>query len=132
MPRLKSAIKRVRTSERNRKHNLHYKSAIKSVLKKIADRVDSSVQAVTLEWCNQKGVTPIPHSTNSTHIVLNAMVPGWDLTDEDIREIDQIKHDKSSTCNWQQYLISDLLAKSNTWLAELRASNMLLEELSRF
>ena len=39
MPRLKSAIKRVRTSERNRKHNLHYKSAIKSILKKVADLV---------------------------------------------------------------------------------------------
>ena len=39
MPRLKSAIKRVRTSERNRVHNLVYKTQIKTQLKKIFDFV---------------------------------------------------------------------------------------------
>ena len=36
MPRLKSAIKRVKTSERNRLHNLFYKTQIKTILKKVS------------------------------------------------------------------------------------------------
>ena len=35
MPRLKSAIKRVRTSERNRVHNLSYKTQIRTLIKKV-------------------------------------------------------------------------------------------------
>lgn len=35
MPRLKSAIKRVKTSERNRIHNLAYKTKIKTLIKKV-------------------------------------------------------------------------------------------------
>lgn len=35
MPRLKSAIKRVQTSERNRLHNLSYKTEIKTLIKKV-------------------------------------------------------------------------------------------------
>ena len=39
MPRLKSAIKRVKTSERNRVHNLTYKTQIKTLIKKVFDYV---------------------------------------------------------------------------------------------
>lgn len=39
MPRLKSAIKRVKTSERNRVHNLAYKTQIKTLIKKVQDFV---------------------------------------------------------------------------------------------
>ena len=39
MPRLKSAIKRVQTSERNRVHNLVYKTQIKTLIKKVAELV---------------------------------------------------------------------------------------------
>ena len=39
MPRLKSAIKRVKTSERNRLHNLSYKTQIKTSLKKIHEYI---------------------------------------------------------------------------------------------
>lgn len=40
MPRLKSAIKRVKTSERNRVHNLFYKTRIKTLIKKVSDMVE--------------------------------------------------------------------------------------------
>ena len=40
MPRLKSAIKRVRTSERNRLNNLVYKTQIKTITKKVIDFVE--------------------------------------------------------------------------------------------
>ena len=39
MPVTKSAIKRVKTSERNRQRNLDYKTRIKSILKKISELV---------------------------------------------------------------------------------------------
>lgn len=39
MPRLKSAIKRVKTSERNRVHNLLYKTKIKTLIKKVYNLV---------------------------------------------------------------------------------------------
>lgn len=39
MPRLKSAIKRVQTSERNRLRNLTYKSLVKTLIKKVHDLV---------------------------------------------------------------------------------------------
>ena len=39
MPRLKSAIKRVKTSERNRLNNLVYKTQIKTITKKVIDLV---------------------------------------------------------------------------------------------
>ena len=40
MPRLKSAIKRVRTSERNRLNNLVYKTQIKTITRKVLDFVE--------------------------------------------------------------------------------------------
>ena len=39
MPRLKSAIKRVQTSERNRVRNLTYKTGIKTAVKKVHELV---------------------------------------------------------------------------------------------
>ena len=41
MPRLKSAIKRVRTSERNRVNNLVYRTQIKTLTKKVIDFIES-------------------------------------------------------------------------------------------
>lgn len=39
MPRTKSAIKRVETNERNRKHNIAYKSQIRTEMKSILELV---------------------------------------------------------------------------------------------
>ena len=40
MPRLKSAIKRVKTSERNRLRNLTYTTQIKTLTRKVSDLVE--------------------------------------------------------------------------------------------
>ena len=40
MPRLKSAIKRVKTSEKSRLNNLVYKTQIKTLTKKVLDSVE--------------------------------------------------------------------------------------------
>ncbi len=39
MPRTKSAIKRTITNERNRKHNISYKSQIRTIMKSISELV---------------------------------------------------------------------------------------------
>ena len=53
MPRLKSAIRRVRTSERNRVHNLTYKTEIKTLLKKIQDFVSKSDSKLATATANE-------------------------------------------------------------------------------
>lgn len=40
MPRLKSAIKRVKTNERNRLRNLTFKSQVKTAMKKVSELKD--------------------------------------------------------------------------------------------
>ena len=53
MPRLKSAIKRVRTSERNRVHNLAYKTEIKTLLKKVFDYVSQKDSKSAIDTANE-------------------------------------------------------------------------------
>jgi ribosomal protein S20 len=40
MPNIKSAIKRVKTSEANRQHNVAYKSAVRTAIKSFNEKVD--------------------------------------------------------------------------------------------
>ncbi len=49
MPRLKSAIKRVKTSERNRVHNVAIKTEVKTLIKKVADNVSKKDSKGALE-----------------------------------------------------------------------------------
>ena len=53
MPRLKSAIKRVKTSERNRLRNLTYKTEIKTILKKVFDFVSKKDTKLAISSANE-------------------------------------------------------------------------------
>ena len=53
MPRLKSAIKRVRTSERNRLNNLVYRTQIKTLTKKVADFIESKDSKAASKAANE-------------------------------------------------------------------------------
>lgn len=53
MPRLKSAIKRVRTSERNRVHNLTYRTKIKTLIKKVFNFVSKKDAASAISSANE-------------------------------------------------------------------------------
>ncbi len=53
MPRLKSAIKRVKTSERNRLNNLVYKTQIKTVIKKVIDFVEKKDEKSAASTANE-------------------------------------------------------------------------------
>ena len=53
MPRLKSAIKRVRTSERDRQHNLVYKTQIKTFIKKLSELVSKKDATSSVKGANE-------------------------------------------------------------------------------
>ena len=53
MPRLKAAIKRVRTSERNRVHNLVYKTQIRTLIKKVGDYVSKKDSKEAIASANE-------------------------------------------------------------------------------
>lgn len=86
------------------------------ILRNIAFRVNGSVQEVILQWMNQKGVTPIPHSNNRNHTQDNMKTLQWYLTQEEMQLIDRIKEDKVSTCGWEKFLDKDLLEDSKQWI----------------
>lgn len=70
MPRLKSAIKRVKTSERNRLRNLTSKTQIKTLMKKVLDAVTQKDSKSANETANQ-AFALIDRSTTRNVIKLN-------------------------------------------------------------
>ena len=69
MPRLKSAIKRVKTSERNRVHNLVYKTQIKTLLKKVMDSVEKKDSKSAIETSNMAfALIDQAHAKNIIHL----------------------------------------------------------------
>jgi diketogulonate reductase-like aldo/keto reductase len=89
-------------------------------LRRISHRVKDSVPAVILQWMNQIGVMPIPHSKNNERIHENYKIPKWTLEDEEIKQINQIKQDKRATCQWEKFLNKDLMSKSTKWIEKLK------------
>ena len=53
MPRLKSAIKRVKTSERSRLNNLVYKTQIKTITKKVLDLIEKKDETSAAKAANE-------------------------------------------------------------------------------
>ena len=69
MPRLKSAIKRVKTSERNRVHNIAIKTKVKTLMKKVLDCVSKKDTKTALEAANEAfAVIDRAASRNIIHI----------------------------------------------------------------
>ncbi len=74
MPRLKSAIKRVKTSERNRQRNLTYTSQIKTQLKKLSELVSKKdtkaakeTADVTFALIDRATAKNVLHLRNAAH-----------------------------------------------------------------
>jgi glycerol 2-dehydrogenase (NADP+) len=57
-------------------------------LKKIAESKGKTVQQVLLMWGLQRGTSVIPKSVTASRIEANFEVDGWDLTDEEMKQID--------------------------------------------
>jgi diketogulonate reductase-like aldo/keto reductase len=56
----------------------------------IADRHGVSPQQVVLRWCIQQGTLPLPRSANPDHIGSNFDVFNFELTEEDMRAVNQL------------------------------------------
>lgn len=65
-----------------------------SVLKKIADKYNKSVAQVILRWDLQKGVVVIPGSSNPEHIQENIEIFDFELTDEEMEQINKLNRDE--------------------------------------
>jgi len=89
------------------------------ILGEIGARVQGSVQEIILQWINQKGITPIPHSKSLEHIRENLSIPKWHLSEEDMRKINGIKEGEESTCKWEKKLDQELLKKSEAWIGTI-------------
>ncbi|BCG58745.1 aldo/keto reductase [Paenibacillus sp. URB8-2] len=59
-------------------------------LKEIADKYNKSIAQVILRWDLQNGVVTIPKSTKEHRIVENASIFDFELTQEDMKQIDNL------------------------------------------
>ena len=59
-------------------------------LKKLADNKGKSVQQVLLMWGLQRGSSVIPKSVTASRIQGNFQLDGWELTDEEMKEISSL------------------------------------------
>jgi len=60
-------------------------------LKKVADAVGKSPQQVLLQWGLQRGTSVIPKSVTKSRIEANFQLDGWELTSEQMKELNDIK-----------------------------------------
>jgi len=65
-----------------------------AILKKIAEKHGKSVAQVIIRWDLQNGVVTIPKSTKEHRIIENSNVFDFNLTKEDLEEIDSINEDR--------------------------------------
>lgn len=59
-------------------------------LKKLAEKKGKTVQQVLLLWGLQRGTSVIPKSVTASRIQANFEVDGWELTDEEMKQIDSL------------------------------------------
>lgn len=73
-----------------KRHNMEEISDLLSVLEKVAENHDRTPAQVAINWVARKpGVIPIPGAKNPQQAEWNANAVGWELTDEEAREIDE-------------------------------------------
>ncbi|MBP1987345.1 aldo/keto reductase [Halolamina salifodinae] len=63
-------------------------------LREVAERHDTTVAAVCIAWAVEKGVVPIPQSTDADHIRANREATDLELTEEDVATIDGIEDEE--------------------------------------
>lgn len=64
------------------------------VLKQIANNHNKSVAQVILRWNQQRGVVVIPGSSNPDHILENISIFDFELTEEEMSEINKLNRDE--------------------------------------
>lgn len=77
-----------------KKHNMEEISDLLSILEKVAENHNRTPAQVAINWVARKpGVIPIPGAKNPQQAEWNANAVGWDLTDEEAKEIDEALED---------------------------------------
>ena len=66
------------------------------VLKDIARKFDKSIPQIILRWDIQNGVIPIPKSGNSIRLKENISIFDFELTDDDMKEINSLNEEFNS------------------------------------
>ena len=61
-----------------------------NIIKKLAEKYKKSPAQIILRWHNQKGVIVIPGSKNPEHIKDNLNIFDFELSDEDMKKIDEL------------------------------------------
>lgn len=67
-------------------------------LQKIAENHNKSVIQVVLRWDLQSGVCTIPRTANKTHMMSNADIFDFELSDEEVKIINSLNREKAT--NW--------------------------------
>lgn len=75
----------------------HGRKTDEVVLPPVAQRHGKSVSQVILRWCLQHGTVPLPKSTNPDHIKENLDIFDFELSDSEMRAIDDLS-DGTRTC----------------------------------
>ncbi|KAF2279849.1 Aldo/keto reductase [Westerdykella ornata] len=73
-----------------------------SVLKHIADKRQTSVSAVALNYNLCKGITPVVGVRKLEQAVSNCQTLGWRLSKEEIEQLDAVSFEGHTTKLWQQ------------------------------
>ena len=68
------------------------------VLREIGAKYGKSAIQVTLRWDIQSGVVSIPRTSNKNHMISNADIFDFELTDEDMQAINSLNQEKDN--NW--------------------------------
>jgi len=69
-------------------------------LVRIAEKKGKSVVQIVLRWHYQHGVATIPRSSKPSRIISNAAIFDFELTDDDMEEIDNLDENKRLTIDW--------------------------------
>ena len=66
------------------------------ILSKLAIEKNKSVAQIILRWLNQCGVVVIPRSSNSSRIKENIDIWGFELTEDEMNQIDSLNRNLST------------------------------------
>lgn len=72
----------------------HSQAATAATLQELADKHNKSIAQIMLRWSMQRGAVVIPGSGNPKHMEQNLAASSFELSEEDMGRIDELKNDE--------------------------------------